>query len=57
MAPTVAIGVALLVQVPPAVASVRVVVAPTQTIAVPNIVAGIGLIVTIAVLVQPVPNE
>jgi hypothetical protein len=48
-------GVALL-HVPPAVASVRVVVDPMQTVSVPPIAAGKGLTVTVAVTRQPVGN-
>jgi hypothetical protein len=45
-APTVAIVVAPLLQVPPVVASEREVVSPWQTVSVPVIGAGDGLIVT-----------
>ena len=43
--PAVAIAVLLLDHAPPLVASARMVVAPTQTVAVPVIAAGIGLTV------------
>ena len=50
---TVATPGALLVHVPPEVASLKVVVSPTQTAAVPVIAAGNGLTVTIVVAIQP----
>ncbi len=46
----------LLLQVPPTVASVNVVVKPTQTAIGPDIAAGNGLTVTVAVAIQPVGN-
>ncbi len=52
--PIVACAVLLLLQTPPPVALVRVVVRPTQTDAVPAIAAGMGLTVTAAVTRQPV---
>ena len=48
--PIVAIDTSLLLHVPPLVASVSVVVAPSQTLSVPPIVAGSGLMVTNVVL-------
>ena len=51
--PAVAIKPALLLQVPPAVASVRAVVKPKQTDLVPVIAAGVWLNVTTTVLTQP----
>ena len=44
---TVAFAVLLLLQVPPAVASLRLVTKPTHTAALPFIAVGIGLIVTV----------
>ena len=52
--PTVAIPVLLLLHVPPLVASLRVVVKPMQTVAVPLTDAGNGLTVTTTVATQPV---
>lgn len=57
VAPAVAVVVLLLVQLPPVVASLSVDVAPMHTTAVPVIAAGNGFTVTVAVFVQPVPNE
>jgi len=54
--PTVAL-LLLLLQVPPVVVSLRVVVALMQTCAVPVISPGSGFTVTVAVTVQPVPRE
>jgi hypothetical protein len=51
--PTVATAVALLLQVPPPVASDSVVVAPAHTAAVPIIAAGVEITVTVVVAVQP----
>ncbi len=51
--PTVAIPVALLLQVPPP-ASLNVVVKPEHTVSVPNIADGNGLTVTTAVIIHPV---
>jgi len=53
---TVATEVFELDQVPPDVDEERVVAVPTQVTAVPDIVAGSGLTVTIALRLQPVPN-
>ncbi len=50
---TVATPVALLLQVPEAVASVRVMVLPVQTDVTPPIAAGVTLAVAVAVLLQP----
>ena len=55
--PTVAWLVLLLDHVPLPVASLNVVVLPTQTFVVPVMDAGFELTVTIAVAVQPVPVE
>lgn len=44
-------------QVPPGVASLKVVVLPTQTLAVPVIEAVAGLTVIGRVALQPVPRE
>ena len=54
--PTVAIPVALLLQVPPAGASVNVVVNPAHTTSVPAMVPGNALTVTTVVMIQPVGN-
>jgi hypothetical protein len=54
--PTVAIPVALLLQVPPP-ASLNVVVNPEHTLKSPNIAVGSGLTVTIAVMIQPVVGK
>ena len=51
--PTVATDPLLLVQVPPEVASVRLVVKPAHTVAVPVTDAGTGLIVTVALPCAP----
>ncbi len=53
--PMVATEVALLLQVPPVVPSVKVVVLSAHT-PVPEIVAGKGFTVTILVALQPVPR-
>jgi hypothetical protein len=53
--PIVAMAVAPLDQVPPGVASLRVVAAPTHTLSVPVITAGNELTVTVVVVLQPVP--
>jgi hypothetical protein len=53
-APTVAMPVALLLQVPPGVASLNVVDAPTHMNAVPVMGEGNGFMVTVAVVLQPV---
>jgi hypothetical protein len=45
----------LLFQVPPAVVLVSVADKPTQTMFVPDMASGSGLIVTIVVRAQPVP--
>lgn len=52
VAPTVAIPVLLLVQLPPGVASVRVVVEPAQVIGIPAIATGLGFMVTVLVPVE-----
>ena len=52
-APTVATEVLALFQMPPAAASVSVVVAPTQKFVAPVIAGGIGLTVTIVVAAHP----
>jgi hypothetical protein len=54
--PTVAWAVLLLLQVPPAVRSDKVVVKPIQTLVVPVITAGIGLTVIAEVIKHPVPR-
>ena len=46
----------LLVQVPPAVASVNAVVKPKHTVKVPDMAEGKGFTVTTAVMIQPVGN-
>ena len=51
--PTVAIAILLLLHVPPAIASVRSVVAPAQTFVAPLIAAGVRFTVTGVVVVQP----
>ena len=50
--PIVAMPVLLLLQVPPVVRSLRVVVCPVHTTGVPVIPAGNGLTVTIPVMIQ-----
>lgn len=50
----VAVAVLLLLQVPPALASLSVTDAPSHTPVAPVIVAGSGFTVTLAVAVQPV---
>jgi hypothetical protein len=55
--PTVASAVLLLLQVPPAVTSLKVELRPEQIEVVPVITAGIGLTVTAAVARQPVPKR
>jgi hypothetical protein len=52
--PIVAMVVALMLHVPPPVGSLKCVVNPEHTLKVPAILAGNGLIVTIAVVIQPV---
>ena len=54
---TVATAVDPLVHVPPVVPSVNVIVDPTQNAAEAGMADGVVLTVTIAVAVQPVPNE
>jgi len=54
---TVATLVVPLVQVPPVVPSVNVIVDPAQNADAPAMVAGEALTVTTVVAVQPVPNE
>ena len=54
---TEAMPVALLLQVPPAVASVSVIVAPTHTAVGPLMAVGAAVIVMVLVARQPVPNE
>ena len=54
--PTAARLVLLLLQVPPVEASVKAVVKPTHTLAVPVIAAGKGLTVTGVVIIQPVES-
>jgi hypothetical protein len=53
-APIIAIVVLLLLQVPPAVTSVNVIVRPTQTLPAPFIDDGKVLTVTVASVIQPV---
>ena len=55
--PIVATPVLPLVHVPPLVASVRVVVAPTQALSVPPMAAGLAFTVTTVVTRQPVLSE
>ena len=55
--PMLAVPVALLLQMPPAVALLNAVVRPAHMIRVPRIAVGNGLTVTIVVITQPVPNE
>ena len=47
----------LLLQVPPAVISLNVVLDPWQTVIKPVIAAGFGLTVTVSIAIQPVANE
>ena len=54
--PTVAIEVLLLLQVPPAVASLRFITRPAHPLANPDIAAGNGLVVKVVVAVQPAGN-
>jgi hypothetical protein len=54
---TVAIVVGMQLHVPPVVASLSTVVVPLQIFRVPVIAAAPALTVTIAVTVQPPPNE
>ena len=54
--PTVACDVLLLLQVPPGVRSLRVVVDPVQTVCVPVILTGVGLTTTPSVTKQPAGN-
>src|SRR3569833_1461543 len=54
---TVAIRLLELLQLPPVVVSLSVVVEPTHNTGVPVITAGDVFTVTVAVLVQPVPSE
>jgi hypothetical protein len=54
--PTMATTVLLLLQMPPAVEVLRVVVLPTHTAVMPVIAAGSGLTVIIVVVRQPVPK-
>ena len=54
--PIVAVPVLLLLQVPPAVASAKVMVEPMFTVAVPVIAAGEAFIVIESVFVQPLVN-
>lgn len=54
VAPMVAVEALLVLHVPPVVASVSVVDAPTHTLAVPDMAAGSGLTVTVRVTKQPV---
>jgi hypothetical protein len=56
VAPIVAIPVLLLLQVPPPVALAKVVVEPVHKVGVPVIAAGLALMVTTAVIMQPVGN-
>lgn len=56
LAPIVATPVEPLVHVPPPVASVSVLVAPTQTVVPPLIAAGTAFIVAVAVARHPVAN-
>ena len=49
--------VELLLHVPPAVASVSVIVAPTHTAVGPVMAVGAGVIVMVLVARQPVPSE
>jgi hypothetical protein len=53
--PTVAIPVLPLLHVPPVVALLSVVVCPTQTTGLPELVASAAFTVSTAVRVQPVP--
>ncbi len=54
--PIVATAVLLLLQTPPLVALVNVVVKPTHTLVVPPIAAGFGLTVKLVTAIQPVLN-
>ena len=55
--PTVATGKRLLLQVPPGVGSLRVVVLPSHTNVVPVIADGDGLHVMVVVTIHAPPNE
>src|ERR1043165_2201601 len=54
---TVATVTLLLLQIPPSVGSLRVVVDPSQTLATPDIAPGTVLTVTTVVVRQPEPRE
>lgn len=56
VAPTVAVAVLLLLHVPPVVVELNVVTAPVHTVEAPDIAAGNGLTVTVAITRQPVGN-
>lgn len=55
--PILAMSASLLVHVPPGVASVNVVVRPRHTFVTPDILAGNGLTVNVAVIAQPVTGK
>ena len=57
MPETVAIAVEELLHEPPVVASLNVIVDPTQVVDGPPIAAGDGVTVTVAVWLHPVPSE
>ena len=54
---TVAVGVALLLQVPPVTASLNIVDDPKHILATPVIPAGAAVTVTVLTVVQPVPDS
>lgn len=54
--PIVAFAVMLLLQVPPAIGLLSVVVPPGHTLAVPVMAGGGGITVTAVVIAQPVPG-
>ena len=54
---TVAVAVVLLLQVPPVVISLNVIIVPAHRLELPVIAAGDGVTVIGLVTVQPVPNE
>jgi hypothetical protein len=55
--PTVAVGRAVLLHIPPVVALCNAVVLPAQTLSVPVMGAGDASTLIVAVVVQPLPSE
>jgi hypothetical protein len=54
--PIVAMAVLMLVQVPPLILSIKIIVEPVHTLPGPDIIEGKGLMVTTFVAMQPVPR-